>query len=293
MKKILFLLALAILPLIGEAQEKSDTVASDTTVIIKGRKYVIREADKKLNIQVYGKTQRGDTIKDDMVYEATYNDEQTTERRFTFSTPFNKQRVFGFEPHNAGIYVGYAQLTDNVGPWRSCAIDLRNAASWEIGFNLISGHKQLSASGHWGVTASVGWGVRWFRLDCNEAFRRVDGSAVVQSGSDENKYSESRLICHFMRFPFCLEWQTKGGGLFASAGVEPEWRYCVKSKAKVNGGTHTLEHDMYVNTVGLNALLQAGYEDFGFYLRCSMTRLFESNKGPKCYPFSFGLVWYW
>ena len=77
MKKQLIILSLALLPIIGIAQnnDNENSLPADTTVVIKGRKYVIHEAEKKLNIKVYGKTQRGDTIKDAMIYEATFNDE--------------------------------------------------------------------------------------------------------------------------------------------------------------------------------------------------------------------------
>lgn len=41
---------------------------------------------------------------------------------------------------------------------------------------------------------------------------------------------------------------------------------------------------MYVNPVGVNLLAQAGYGDFGLYLRYSTTSLFQRIKVPKCLP---------
>src|SRR5574344_2830692 len=127
MKKPFFILLLVLLPLIGTAQNDNRSLPTDTTVIIKGRKYIIKEADKKLNIKVYGKTQRGDTIQDDMVYEATYNDEQTTERRFEFSMPFQKKRQNKTNSVSilTGIYLGYCQLNSDFGFGGSDAVDLR------------------------------------------------------------------------------------------------------------------------------------------------------------------------
>ena len=51
--------------------------------------------------------------------------------------------------------------------------------------------------------------------------------------------------------------------------------------------------DMYVNPVGVNLLAQAGYGDFGLYLRYSTTSLFQKDKGPEMSPYSFGIAWYW
>jgi hypothetical protein len=295
MKKHLLFLAFILLPLIGQAQQENKPLPTDTTIIIKGRKYIIREADKKLNIKVYGKTQRGDTIADDMIYEATYNDEQTTERRFEFSFPFQKPRHrYSFDAHNQGIYIGYGDLYQNFGIAGSSAFELRESRTWEIGINLFSGHWHISNDGHWGATTSLGWGYRSFRLDDNYAFNDINGKLVVSEGSDNNVYSESRLRYNFLRLPICVEWQTYvRGRVFFSAGVEPEWRYRIKSKAKVNGANQTLGSDLYVHPIGLNALLQGGVNNIGFYARCSMTQLFEKDKGPKAYPFSFGIMWYW
>lgn len=42
----------------------------------------------------------------------------------------------------------------------------------------------------------------------------------------------------------------------------------------------------------LNAA-QAGAGNLGVYMRYSTLELFEKNKGPELYPFSFGLNWHW
>lgn len=296
MKKSVLVWLLALLPLFGMAQQ-TDTISSDTTVFVKGRKLIIHEADKTLNIKVYGKTEKGDTIADDKVYEATYNDEQTTERRFLFSTPFSNWKTkkdARFDPHNQGIYIGYCEMNDAFGLGNADNVNLRLSRSWEIGLNLISGHVDLSHDGHWGFTSSLGWGYRSFRLDGNAAFRENDGVTTIQDGTAGNMYSESRLRYNFFRLPLAIEWQDKiGERLFVSAGIEPEWRYGVQSKGHINGNKAIFDRELNVYPVGANALLQGGYGDIGFYARCSLIKMFKSNHGPKIYPCSFGIVWYW
>jgi hypothetical protein len=293
MKLNFLILSLSLLPLTGMAQENHQTV-SDTTIVVKGRKYVIKEADKKLNIQVYGKTQKGDSIKDDMIYEATYNDEQTTERRFQFSMPFAKQkRKYHFDAHGETIYWGLSQLNTGFGTWHGSVAELNNSKSWEIGINLVSADAAISKDGHWGASVSLGWVYTSYRLDGNYAFRKVDGVTVIQPGTDENYYKDARLRYNAFRMPLCLEWQQHGSsGLFVRGGVEAEYRYRIKSKGRIPTGKHTLDSDLYVNPLSMNLLLGVGYDEIGFYLRCSSMKLFKNNKGPVTYPCSFGIVWY-
>lgn len=299
MKKQFFILALALLPLIGAAQNDNDhrSLPSDTTLIVKGRKYIIREADKKLNIKVYGKTQRGDTIADDMIYEATFNDEQTTERRFEFSMPFQKKTRKG--PHvvsiGTGIYLGYTQFNSNFGFGGSNDVDLNSAKSWEIGIGISRSRIELDATHHWNFIMGLDWGYRSFRLDGDYAFLTKDNVTSIVPGTADNVYTESRLRYNFLRLPLLLDWNIRWGRRFhISAGIEPEWRYCIKSKAKVNGNdSRTIDSGLEIYPIGLNVTFEARYGDIGFYGRCATTQLFKSGKGPKLYPSSFGIVWHW
>lgn len=298
MKKQLIILSLALLPIIGIAQnnDNENSLPADTTVVIKGRKYVIHEAEKKLNIKVYGKTQRGDTIKDDMIYEATFNDEQTTERRFEFSMPFQKKTYHKrhYAAFLTGIYMGYSQLNNDFGFAGSDAADLKASRSWELGIGITKSHFQLDNEGHWSFTTGLDWGYRSFRLQGNYVFRMNNNITNIEAGTDSYVYAVSRLRYNFLRLPIMLNWKTRiGRNLYISAGLEPEWRYSIKSKAKVNGRDETIDSDLNVNPIGLNMVAEARYGNIGFYGRCGMTKLFESNKGPKMYPSSFGIIWHW
>lgn len=296
MKKTLSIALFLTLGLSGMAQEtnKPQPASSDTVIYAKGRKFVINEADKKLNVKVYGKTAKGDTISDDMVYEATYNDEQTTERRFEFSIPFYKKKQYHyFESHAAGFYMGFCEMNDNFGLGNSDKVNLTLSHSWELGLNLISGKIKLTNDGHWGITSALGWGYRAFRLDGNYAFREKDGTTIIDAGSTGNEYAVSKLRYYFWRLPISLEWQTKiGSRLFIAGGLEPEWRFAIKSRGRLNGDKATFDRNLNVYPIGLNTLFQAGYGDVGCYLRCSIDKMFKNNHGPKIFPCSFGMMLY-
>lgn len=299
MKKQFILLAWVLFPIIGVAQNEDNgkPLSSDTTVVIKGRKYVIREADKKLNIKVYGKTQRGDTIANDMVYEATFNDEQTTERRFEFTMPFQKKRQNKTNSVSilTGIYLGYCQLNSDFGFGGSDAVDLRTSKSWEIGIGISRNRFGIDPAGHWNFIIGLDWGYRSFRLEGNNAFILKDNMTLIEAGTSDRVYSASRLRYNFLRLPLMFDWSTRWKRRFhLSAGIEPEWRYRVRSKAKVNGGgSQTLDSDLNVYPIGLNVVFEGRCGNIGFYGRCATGQLLKSNKGPKMYPSSFGIIWHW
>ena len=300
MKKNLLIWSFLLFPLFGIAQRTDNNLPSDTVVFIKGRKYEIHEANKKLNVKVYGQDAKGDTITDDMIYEATYNDEQTTERRFEFSTPFsrNKNRRSLFKSHG-GLFLGYTGLKNNFLSGND-ATNLQDAYSWEIGFSVISSCMPITYDGHWGMTFNIDWGYRSFRLDGNYAFVKNNGKTEIIAGTDDNKYSDSRLRYNFFRIPIKIEYQTrfswwhsyKQNGAI-SLGIEPEMRYSVRSKGKINGDSHTIEKNLNVNSIGINAIASVGYGDIALYARCSMTPLFKNNYGLKMYPTSLGIILFW
>ena len=158
---------------------------------------------------------------------------------------------------------------------------------------------RLAPTYNWGITIGLGWGYRSMRLDGNYAFREIDGVTEIYSGEEAEEpteYSKSRLRYFYFRIPLSIEWQTRLNGkgpLFFAVGPEAEIRHGFRSKAKVNGSKKTIDKGLNGRPLGINLLAQAGYADLGVYMRYSTYGLFEKNKGPELYPFSFGVCWYW
>ena len=297
MKTKLLLIAFAWLPLFAAAQEIQPEPVSttDTTVYINGRKYVIKENDNKLNIKVFGETSKGDTINDDMIYEATYNDEQTTERRFEFSVPFMKQKSHDSDQicwFNE-ISLGFSGLSGSFGMGDNDVADLKYSRSHEINVNLLSGRFHLTEDGHWLFTPGIRWNYSTYRLNGNYAFVDNDGVTSVAHGTVDTEYAVSRLRYNAFRFPVAMQWQSseRHSRLVLQAGLEPEWRFKIRSWSKVNGDKEVLGRDMNVYPLGLNVFAKATFCKLGFYVRCSTTNMFRDNQGPKLYPWSWGLVW--
>lgn len=295
-----FILALLMLvPLTGMAQENEPIVTQDTTLYVNGRKIVIKENGNKIKVKLYEQSSKGDTIENDQLFEGIYTNGQTTERRTAFSVPFMKKKPFNkFNPHVAGIYIGYSRMANSFLSFGDPKeVDLQANKSWEIGFTLFDGSLALTRDNQWGLSAGLGWGYTSFRVDGNYAFNKIDNVTEVVPGlAGDDGFSESRLRYFYFRIPVTVEWQKKfgrKGPLFFSAGLEAEIRHGVKSKVKYAGQKRNIGNDLNVNPLGINLLVQGGYDDLGVYMRYSTYSLFQKNKGPELYPFSFGLCWYW
>lgn len=298
MKKIFILLCM-LTSLTGMAQE-TDTIASkDTVLYVNGRKILIKEKGEQIKVKLYEQSSKGDTIENDQIFEGIYTDGQSTERRTAFSLPFTKKKNHAnFEPHTTGIYIGFSSLSKGfLGFSNPDNLDLKASKSWEIGFTLFEGSLPLSRDNHWGFAAGLGWGYTSFRLDGNYAFNKIDGITQIEPGGEgEAAYTRSRLRYFYFRIPVTVQWQKRfshQGPLFFSAGPEFEIRHGVKSKVKYAGQSRNIGNDLNVRPVGINLLAQAGYEDWGVYLRYSTYNLFQHDKGPEIYPYSFGVCWYW
>lgn len=294
MKQLIVLLAMLV-SLTGYAQENA---RQDTTLLLNGRKIVIKERDGKVKVKLFEESSRGDTIENDQIFEGVYMDGQSTERRISLAVPFTKKRSnYRFEPHNAGIYMGYTQLYDGFANYNTPnSVDLNALKSWEIGFTLFEVDATLSRNKQWGISGGLGWGYTSFRLDNNTAFREIDGVTNNYPAPDGVYYNQSRLRYFYFRVPVALEWQKRINGrgpIFLSAGLEAEIRHGIHSKVKYDSHKETIDKGLNVRPVGLNLLVQGGYNDIGVYMRYATYGLFEKNKGPELYPFSFGVCWYW
>ncbi len=293
MKKIIFILAL-LLPVAVSAQEATET---ENTVFVNGQKIVVKRTDNKIKVKVYEEVAQGDTIENAQVFEGVYLNGQSTEQRFTIAVPFvKKKNKYSFEPHAAGLYLGYSSLYGNRSFGDANNLSLNASRSWEIGINLFEGSLALTRDRHWAITTALGWGYTSYRLDSNSAFQEIDGVTVNVPAPDGATFDKSRLRYNFLRLPIAIEWQQRVNGhgpIFLSAGAEVEWRYGIKSKAKVNGDSKTIDSGLNARPLGINLLVQGGFSNIGAYARYATSSMFEKNKGPELYPFSFGIFWYW
>lgn len=298
-KNVIFASLLSMAASYATAQQTAPSQRA--TITTEGDSIIIRKGSGNMRIRVYEEQPTDGESKEVEIYEGVYLERVESDKRtFLDALPFipQKKKDNAYEPHNSGIFIGYSRMgNDFLSFDNSAKADLNLSRSWEFGFNVISLCHNFKKNPHWGLNFGVNWGYRSFSFDGNRALLKADGQTYFAEGDEENSYSSSRLRHFFFRIPITLEWQQRLGRsnkLFFNIGPEFEIRHGVKSFTHINGGKkQRMGKDMYVNPVGVNLLAQAGYGDFGLYLRYSTTSLFQKDKGPEMSPYSFGIAWYW
>ena len=291
------LLATLALPALAQQTEKPRRATIDA----RGDSVVIRKGEGDLRIRIYEEqTEGGREPQEVEIYEGIYLEkENEAANTFLEALPFipKKKRHNTYEPHNSGLFFGFARTADNfMGFSEAKHFPQDLSCSWEFGFNFLSGYHNFKTNPHWGLNFGVNWGYRSFRISGDMALVEEDGRAVFSAGDAETRYSQSRLRHFFFRIPVTVEWQQRlrGGVLFFNLGPEFEIRHGVKSYTHIKGGKkERVGRGMYANPVGISLLAQAGYRDLGFYLRYNTYSFFQKDKGPYMTPLSFGIAWYW
>ncbi len=284
------------------AQQQTVEIPQRATVEARGDSVIIRKGQGDLRIRIYEDQNEGDTDEPQEVeiYEGIYLEKEEEETNaFLDVLPFipQKKRKNAYEPHNSGVYIGFARMTDHFlgfGDSKRFPQDL--SKSWEFGFNFLSAYHNFKKNPHWGLNMGVSWGYRSFNIDGSVALVKKDGQSVFTTGDETTSYDRSRLRHFFFRIPITVEWQqrlARRRPIFFNIGPEFEIRHGVKSFTHINGGKKTrVGKGMYVNPVGVSLLAQAGYGNLGFYLRYNTYSFFQKRKGPDVEPLSFGIAWY-
>ena len=294
------LLTLMSLPILAQQAE----TPRKATVEARGDSVVIRKGEGDLRIRIYEEqTEEGEEKPEEVeIYEGIFLEEvDARSNAFLDALPFipKKKKENAYEPHNSGLFVGFARMTDHfMGFGSSNGFPQDLSCSWEFGFNFLSAYHNFKKNPHWGLNIGASWGYRSFHIGGNVALVKKDGQSIFSAGDADTNYGQSRLRHFFFRIPITIEWQqrlsTRGRLVFFNLGPEIEIRHGVKSFTHINGGKKTrMGKGMYVNPVGVSLLAQAGYGNLGFYLRYNTYCFFQKGKGPDVEPLSFGIAWYW
>lgn len=300
-KNILTGMLLATLSLPAFAQQTNDSIRR-ATIEARGDSVVIRKGAGDLRIRVYEEQAEEEEEPQEVeIYEGIYLErEDETTNTFLDALPFipKKKKYNAYDPHNSGIYIGFARMTDNFmgfGDSKRFPQDL--SRSWEFGFNFLSAYHNFKRNPHWGLNIGASWGYRSFNIDGDVALVKENGQSVFSAGDSDTHYSRSRMRHFFFRIPITVEWQQRISTrtrMFFNFGPEIEIRHGMKSFTHINGGKKTrVGRGMYVNPVGVSLLAQAGFGNLGFYLRYNTYSFFQKGKGPDVEPLSFGIAWYW
>lgn len=291
MKRFLLIL-LACLPMTGMLAAKTSPMPADTTIRLEKKRIEVKDNGDRLKVRVYETDPDGTQVDDELVFEGHYRDGQSYERRKHIRTINIPVPTWDrdFSAHWAGFGMGFNSFTgDNLA--------LRKGNSLEYNLNFMEFSLPFSRY-NWAIVA--GAGLRWnrYRLDTDAYLMEVDGITQLVPVSDDMNFKKSKLNTTSITIPVLLEWQTRKmrhrPRFFISGGVVGVVKTMSSSKVtyvneKGKSKTEKMDGGMNLRPVTMDLLFQAGVGCMGLYFKYSPIESFESDKGPKVNPISFGV----
>lgn len=304
---ILLLCSINLLPQEQPSNKGNATVEANEDSII------IRKGKNNLHIKIYEEQESNGELENKEIYDGVFLETINTDKNtFLDILPFipKKNRKHYYHPHTSGINIGFSVLTDNFAKFNiSPKSHLDMSKSGDIGISVLTFHHAFKRNPHWGINLGMSWGYRFFSFDGDYALVKENGEVKFKDGkSQQNEsegqsytpyYSDSWMRHFYFRIPIQIEWQQRFSTMntkliFFNIGPEFELRHGIKSFTHIlDGKKKTIGKGLYVLPVGVNLLFQTGFDHFGFYVRYSMTDMFQKNKGLDLYPYSFGISFFW
>lgn len=291
MKRFLLIVA-ACFPLMGLMAAVVNPMPADTVIRLDKKRIEVKDNGDRMKVRVYETDSEGDEVDDELVFEGHYRDDQSYERRKHIRTINIPVPTWDrdFSAHWAGFGMGFNSFTGDDLP-------LRKGNSLEYNVNFMEFSLPFSRY-NWAVV--TGAGIRWnrYRLDTDAYLMEVDGVTQLVPVSEDMNFKKSKLNTTSITIPVLLEWQTRKvrhrPRFFISGGVVGVVKTMSSSKVtylndRGKSKTEKMDGGMNLRPVSMDLLFQAGVGCMGLYFKYSPIESFESGKGPKVNPISFGL----
>lgn len=291
MKRFLLIVA-ACLPLMGLMAAGVNPMPADTVIRLDKKRIEVKDNGDRMKVRVYETDSEGDEVDDELVFEGHYRDGQSYERRKHIRTINIPVPTWDrdFSAHWAGFGMGFNNFIGDDLP-------LRKGNSLEYNVNFMEFSLPFSRY-NWAVV--TGAGIRWnrYRLDTDAYLMEVDGVTQLVPVSEDLNFKKSKLNTTSITIPVLLEWQTRKvrhrPRFFISGGVVGVVKTMSSSKVtylndRGKSKTEKMDGGMNLRPVSMDLLFQAGVGCMGLYFKYSPIESFESGKGPKVNPISFGL----
>ena len=153
------LLTLMSLPILAQQAE----TPRKATVEARGDSVVIRKGEGDLRIRIYEEqTEEGEEKPEEVeIYEGIFLEEvDARSNAFLDALPFipKKKKENAYEPHNSGLFVGFARMTDHfMGFGSSIGFPQDLSCSWDFGFNFLSAYQKLNKNTNWVLNIGARW----------------------------------------------------------------------------------------------------------------------------------------
>ena len=207
-----------------------------------------------------------------------------------------------FKGHWSGVYFGLNGLakTDySMYPSEETGfLDSKLIRSTVLDVNLIQLSQGLQHTRNTiGLVTGLGMEFQTYFLHKNTSVEKgVDRIQPVTLYYDSNQ--KSKFSSAYLSVPLLVEFQIPiedyGNRFYISTGIVANKRLSTHTKIKYrkNNKKEKLKtpDDFYMHDVRVSAVVRAGYRWVNLFASYDLQPLFQENKGPAVYPFSFGVA---
>lgn len=207
-----------------------------------------------------------------------------------------------FKGHWSGIYFGLNGLSNiDYSAYSSedaGFLELNLLRSTVLDINLIQFSQGIQQTRNTiGLLTGLGLELQTYFLDRNTSIER--GSDQIQSVIlyyDSNQ--KSKFSSAYLSVPLLVEFQVPvknyGNRFYVATGVVANKRLGTHTKIKYRRDSKKEKlktpDDYYMHDVRVAATLRVGFRWVNLFASYDLQPLFEDGKGPKTYPFSFGVA---
>lgn len=200
--------------------------------------------------------------------------------------------------HYQGIDLGFNGFANSVHsvdlPKDAEFMDLNYRKSITIAFNFLEFYIPIA---HEKFGISTGLGLEFNNYDLDRDYSVVNVGDSTYGIEDATKsIKKNKFKTTSLNVPLLLETNLgKGAKNSFHLAIGGMGTYVAGSKTKQifkqNGEEYKIKHrnDFNTNVFRLNAMVRAGYGSFTLFATYSLTPLFQNNRGPELYPFTFGI----
>jgi len=179
-------------------------------------------------------------------------------------------------------------------------MELNVGKSWEVSLNLFNFDLGI-VKDFVGLNSGLGLRMNNYRFNNNTILQPTylsPGDSLQYSYDMVNNYKKNKLASYSVVMPLMINFhiplKKDNHHLIFAAGVEGGVRIHTFTKLKMrddNGKEKIKMTDDYnLSPYFYGFTARVGTDEFMLYAHYDVTPLFEENKGPELYPFSFGLI---
>jgi len=207
-----------------------------------------------------------------------------------------------FTGHWSGIYLGlngfankdYSMYSDE----QAGFLDVDLARSTILNVNLVQISKGLQRMRNTiGLVTGLGLEIQTYFLDKKTSIEQGPSRIEPVERFYDSK-QKSKLSSMYLSLPLLVEFQVPvknyGNRIYLAGGVVASKRLNTHTKVKYreNGKKEKLKvpDDFYMHDIRFSGMLRLGYRWINLYASYDFQPLFQKDRGPELYPFSFGLA---